>query len=147
MKEYTINKDTLAIIPYLSHYSIVYELNNILVINKRPNNIIKYNCKLHGSTYEGRLYGTLSLIGCYYKAPITIDNNMVLFPTSSPRLSTCSWINLSNIKSINYSHKNNKSIINFNNDKYLYFNISKNILSNQYYKSVILEAKLNKNMV
>ncbi len=147
MKNYIINSDTLVIMPYLNNYSIIYEKDKIRIIKKRPNNIINFNCKLHGSSYEGRLVGTSTLIGCTYKAPITIDNNMVFFPTTSPRLKECSWINSYNVVNIYYDVKNNTSKINFINNKVICFNVSLNILNNQLLKSYVLESKIKKNIV
>ena len=147
MKNYIINSDTLAIMPYLNNYSIIYERNKMRIIRKRPNSIINFNCKLHGSSYEGRLVGTSTLIGITYKAPISIDDNMVFFPTSSPRLKDCSWINSYNVSTIYYDDKSNTSKIKFVNDKHISFNVSLNILTNQLFKSSILESKIKKNKV
>ena len=147
MKNYIINSDTLAILPYLHHYSIVYEKSRIRIIKKRPNSIINFNCKLHGSSYEGRLIGTSTLIGCSYKAPISIDDNMIFFPTTSPRLKECSWINLDNVINVNYDDKANKSRVNFDNNFNLYFNVSVNVLNNQLIRASFLDSKLKKNKV
>lgn len=145
MKNYIINSDTLAILPYLNNYSIIYEKKKIKIIRKRPNNIISFNCKLHGSSYEGRLVGTFNLIGTTYKAPISIDDNMVFFPTCSPRLKSCSWINLYNVNTVYFDNKTNTSKVNFINDKNLSFNISINVLSNQLNRASILDYNIRKN--
>ena len=147
MKNYIISSDTLAIMPYLKHYSIIYEKEKIKIIKKRPNNIINFNCRLHGSSYQGRLSGTSTLIGCNYKAPITIDNNMVFFPTTSPRLKECSWVNSNNISNIYFDNKSNTSKVNFINNKVISLNVSINILNNQLLKSYILDSKIKKNIV
>ena len=145
MNNYVINNNTLAIIPYLLHYSIIYEKDKINIINKNPKSIIKYNCMLHGSSYVGRIDGTHHLIGIYYKAPIIITDEIIVFPTLSPRLNTCCWINSINVKSINYNKKINSSIINFINNKSITFDISLNVLNNQLIKSLILSTKIIKN--
>ena len=147
MKNYIINSDTLVIMPYLKHFSIIYETNRIRIVRKRPNNIINFNCKLHGSSYEGRLSGTSTLIGCTYKAPISIDDNMIFFPTSSPRLKDCAWINSYNVLNIYYDSKSNSTKIQFTNDKNISFNISLNVLSNQLSRASILESRIKKNKV
>ena len=145
MKNYIISNNTLAIVPYLLHFSLVYEVDRIRIIRKKPINIISFNCRLHGSSYEGRIDGTYNLIGSYYKAPIIIDDNIVLFPTTSPRLRKCSWINSDNVININYNNVNKCSVINFINDKNILFNTSYNILNNQLLKSTLLSAKIIKN--
>ncbi len=145
MSEYIINNKTLAILPYSNKYSIIYENNKILVINKKPTNIIKFNCNLYGSSLSGRVKGSNYLLDCRYKNPISINNNLILFPTSSPRLSSCIWINYINIKDIN-NVINNYSIIHFNNDFKLLLHYSKNIINNQFIKSSLLDFKISKNI-
>ena len=94
MNNYLINSNTLAIMSYQSK-SIVFEKNKKIIINKNPNAIIKCNCNMYGSSYAGRVEGTKKLTGYSYKAPIIIEdkNNIIFFPTSSPRLKNTSWIN------------------------------------------------------
>ena len=145
MKNYVINSDTLVIMPYLNHFSIIYEKNRVRIVRKRPNSIINFNCKLHGSSYEGRLAGTSTLIGCTYKAPISIDDNMVFFPTSSPRLKKCSWVNSYNVINVFYDFKTKTSKVNFINNKTIGFDVSLNILSNQFLKASVLESIIKKN--
>lgn len=145
MNNYVISNNTLAIIPYLLHYSIVYEVDKIKIIKNKPLNIINYNCRLHGSSYKGRIDGTYNLIGTYYKSPVIIDDNIIFFPTTSPRLKKCSWINLDNVITINYNKVNKCSIINFINNKNIEFHTSFNILNNQLLKSTLLSAKIIKN--
>ena len=147
MKNYMINNNTLAILPLGDTYSIVYEDNVSKIVKTRPNNIINYNCKMHGSSLEGRLKGTENLTGYSYKAPVSINNDLLFFPTTSPRLKECSWINLYNIKTVNYDKFERTTQIVFNNNKYIDFRISKNILNNQILKASFLDAKLKRNKV
>ena len=140
MKNYMINNNTLAILPLGDTYSIVYEDNVSKIVKTRPNNIINYNCKMHGSSLEGRLKGTENLTGYSYKAPVSINNDLLFFPTTSPRLKECSWINL-------YNKFERTTQIVFNNNKYIDFRISKNILNNQILKASFLDAKLKRNKV
>lgn len=147
MKEYMIKPETLAILPFGRKNSIVYENDEVYLINKRPNAIIRSNCMLHGSTFEGRLDGTKQLTGYSYKAPVLIEdkNNIIFFPTSSPRLKDCSWINIDLIDDCMYDSDEKVSIIKFNNNKMLKFNISRNILNNQILKATRFELKIKKN--
>lgn len=147
MKNYIISNNTLAILPFGDNYSIVYENNRNIVIESNPNKIIKYNCRIHGSSLEGRLKGAELLTGFTYKTPICISNNLLFFPTTSLRLKQCSWINLYNVKNVTYNKNNNLTQINFNNNIYIDFKISKNILNNQILKANLLDAKLRRNEV
>lgn len=139
MKNYQINEETLALVPMGNKQTIIYEKKDCYIINEKISKIMEANCKYYGSSVEGRIKGTYSLTGYTYKAPIILreDKNLILFPTSSPRLKDCSWISLHNIK--NVKKVNSKSAIEFLNNESLEINTSFNILNNQYLRSLSLE--------
>ena len=97
------------------------------------------NCEYNGSSLNGRLKGTYSLTGFNYKAPLIIaeDKNLIFFPTCSPRLKDCAWINVNNINRI--FSRNEKCLIEFFNEECLEFDTSYRIINNQYLKSLSLE--------
>ena len=144
MKEYSINKNTLAILPFGDNKSIIYEKDDCFLVNTKPNKIMDDSCRYYGSSMEGRLKGTDNLIGISYKAPIIIEENkpLVFFPTSSPRLKKCAWISLNNISKYYYDDISNKSIIKFFNEETIAFSMSYNILNNQVLKANRLEYVL-----
>ena len=144
MRDYSINNDTLAIIPFGDKKSIVYEKNDVFLINTKPNKIMDESCKYYGSSLEGRLRGTDKLIGITYKAPIIIEEGkpLVFFPTTSPRLKKCAWISLNNISKYYYDDSKKHSVITFLNDETLFFSMSYNILNNQVLKANRLEYVL-----
>ena len=111
MKDYVINEDTLAIIPISKKKTAVYENHDCYVIDETVSKIMDDNCKYNGSSVETRIKSTYSLTGYSYKVPIIVaeDKNLIFFPTCSPRLRNCSWINLSNINKI--TSKDDKSLI------------------------------------
>lgn len=145
MKNYIINSETYAILPYGGGKSIIYEKNNRFIIDTTPNRIIKRNCFYNGSTYEGRLEATYYLTNYNYKTPILIKEEglIIFFPTSSPRLEQCSWIALNNIYDF-YSINKDISRIVFENKLYIEIPITYNILNNQILRSINLESKLRK---
>ena len=147
MKNYVISGNTLAILPFDNGKSLVYEGKEQFVINTKPNNIIKKNCIYNGSTYDGRLKCTELLTGYSYKAPVLIreDENIIFFPTSSPRLKDCVWISLNNIDSWDNCCEKFFSRIVFLNKLFIKLPISFNILNNQILRSTQLDAKLRKN--
>ena len=102
MKKYRIKDNTLALVPFNKNKTIAYEDHNYYIIDDRVANVINDNCEYYGSSIDGRLKGTYSLVGFSYKAPIVMseDNKMIFFPTCSPRLKDCAWINLKNILDI-----------------------------------------------
>ena len=73
MKDYEINKETLAIIPVGDKKSKVIEKNGAYIIDSRPNKVMDESCKYYGSSFEGRQKGTSNLTGITYKAPIIVQ--------------------------------------------------------------------------
>lgn len=146
MNRYLINEDTFAILPLDNKYSIIYEKNKEIKIRKRPTTIINSNCLLYGSSIEGRLKRTEYSLGISYKPPIIIceKNNIIFFPTSSPRLKRCGWINLNSIKKV-FKDSNKDTIIEFKNNKFVNLDVSYNIINNQILKATRLEYVLRQN--
>ena len=54
MNNYVINRDTLAILPNGKGKSLVYDGLEVYEVNMSPTLLIKRNCLLNGSSYEGR---------------------------------------------------------------------------------------------
>lgn len=144
MRNYLINSNTLAIVSYLNQ-SIVFEKNKKILVNKNPNAIIRCNCNMYGSSYAGRVEGTKKLTGYSYKAPIIIEdkNNIIFFPTCSPRLKNTTWININNVEYA-YRDKTSNKIM-FNNGFSIPVKSSLNVLNNQILRATRLSSKLMKN--
>lgn len=142
MDNYTINSKTLAIIPIDENKSKVYESNNVLIVAKNTHKLIEENCEHYGSSLSGRKKGTLDLIGVTHKSPIVIEdeNNIIFFPTSSPRLKDCSWISLNNLET--YAPYDKASIIKFKNNLSLQIPVSNKIINNQVLRATRLESVL-----
>lgn len=144
MNSYRINNKTLAVIPIENNKTKIYEIDDVVVVNRNSKKIIEDNCEYYGSSYEGRRKGTAELIGITHKSPIMIEesNNLVFFPTCSPRIKECAWISLNNID--NYSKYDNNSIIRFCNNLTLELKVSNKIINNQVLKATRLESVLRK---
>lgn len=144
MDSYQINSKTLAIMPINRKQTKIFEDDMILIINKNTRKIIQENCEYFGSSYEGRKKGTMDLLGVTHKAPILIEetNNIIFFPTSSPRLNDCGWISLNNIESSRAY--DDDSIIEFTNSIKLQVNVSNKIIENQVLRATRLESLLKK---
>ena len=144
LDSYQINPKTLAIIPINKKQSKIFEDEMVLVINKNTRKIIQENCEYFGSSFEGRKKGTMDLLGVTHKAPILIEesNNLIFFPTSSPRLNDCGWISLNNIE--NNLPYDDESIIQFNNQTKLQVNVSNKVIDNQILRATRLESLLMK---
>ncbi len=144
MINYKINTKTLAIIPISNTKTKIYESDDVLIVDKNAKRIISENCEYYGSSYEGRKKGTVDLIGVTHKSPILVEdsNNIIFFPTCSPRLKECSWISLNNLDT--YNKLENESIIKFNNDLTIKIPVSNKIINNQVFRATRLESVLNK---
>lgn len=139
---YEINSSTLAIIPLSKNNSKVIEEDEIITVSKTTTEIIDDSCKFFGSSYLGRHEGTKNIIGVNYKAPIVVEetNEIIFFPTSSPRFDNCSWIALKKISK--YKKEKGKTIIIFKNGYELPVSISTGSLENQILRSTLLESVL-----
>ena len=144
MDGYKINPKTLAIMPISKKRSKVYESDNVIIVEKSVQKLISENCEYYGSSYSGRKKGTMELIGVTHKAPILIEehNNLIFFPTSSPRLNDCGWISLKNIES--YYPYDDESVIRFQNNLTLQVKASNRIVDNQVLRATRLESILLK---
>ena len=147
MDNYEINDNTIALI-FNNFKTLVYEKNKSFLVNKLPNEIIKYSCEYFGSSFKGRVDGTKYLTGLTHKPPIIIEESreIIFFPLSSPRLNTCSWIRNKYIYSYNkYQEMSVITVIDGNN---IILNCSYEILNNQILRSSRLESiiRYRKNM-
>ena len=141
MKDYTINNNTLALIPLGKYKTVVYEDHDCYIIEESTSKIMDSNCVNNGSSLEGRVKGTYALTGFTYKAPIIMseEKDLVLFPTSSPRLKNCAWVNVNNINKIHNKDEKDKCLVEFLNDECLELDASYRIINNQYLKSLSLK--------
>lgn len=142
MNNYEINKNTIAIIPINAEKTKVYEKNKNFYVFKNSIKIIKDSCNFFGSSYDGRVDGTKSMININSKVPIIIEefNEIIFFPTSSPRLLTCCWISYNNV--IKYIDLDGKTLIFFNDGTSLEIPISANIFDNQMTRALKLHMAI-----
>ncbi len=147
---YYINRKTCAIIPIDSDVSKVIELDDAFVISKSTTDIVDDSCKYFGCSFRGRLDGSKKVLNMNYKLPIVIEefNDIIFFPTSSPRFKDCTWIALKNV--VNYYKYGNGTRIEFSDICNLDLSISYYSLENQIFRATMLESlirrrKLEKN--
>lgn len=138
MENYIINKNTIAILKY-ENKTIIYDVENIRVINKNILSILNLNCNFYGSSLNGRKKSIKSILNIKYKIPILIDedNNIILIQTNSLRKRNCLLLVVDKI--IDYEEINNKLKITCAN-KHI-FEIKLSI--NSFEKMLINSLKIN----
>lgn len=141
---YYINKATCAIIPVEKNISKVIEGNQVFFVNKSTTTIVDDSCKYFGSSYKGRTVGSKKILNMNYKLPIIIEefNNIIFFPTSSPRYDDCIWISLDNISS--YQKVDTHSKVIFNCGMEFEIENSYYSLENQVFRATMLESLIRK---
>ena len=130
--EYEINKGTLAIMPNENESSLVYEDEDRFLVEQSPFQIMEESCKYFGSTYEGRKDSARSILGAEYKVPVIVEdtNNLIVFPTTSPKADDCIWISLKRVKDFERIDGCNTRVI-FDNNKEIIVPVSYRTLENQ----------------
>ena len=143
--EYEINKGTLAIMPNEINQSLVYEDEDRFLVNQSPFEIMEDSCKYFGSTYEGRKDSAKSILGAEYKVPVIVEDtdNLIVFPTTSPKSQDCIWISLKRIKFFEKVDSVNTKVI-FDNNKEIIVPVSYRTLENQISRASRLDFMMRK---
>ena len=141
MEDYEINRKTLALIA-LKDKTEVFEEDNHFFVDKLTNEIMEDSCAYFGSSLAGRQKGTENLIGISYKAPVIVEESqeIIFFPTASPRNANCSWIHLSKINQ--YFRLGKKLVVEFKNGSRVVLDLSYGIFDNQVLRATRLESVL-----
>jgi len=146
--KYEVSKGTLAIVPNEKNTSLVLEDEERYIVNNNPFEIMEESCKYFGSTYQGRKQAAKEILGAEYKVPIVVqdEDNLIVFPTTSPDSNDCVWISLKRVTKIEKIDANNTKII-FDNNKEIIVNCSfrsiENQLSRAYRLDLILKSHKN----
>lgn len=140
MKDYEINENTLAVLPKNDHKSLVYEIDGNYVVPMKTSKIMEESCKYYGSTFNGRKEGSASILNSSTKVPIIVEDsdNLIFFPTSSPRLNECGWISLNHIEKLTKEKTGCK--ITFKDGKSIRLSISYGVINNQILRSARLKT-------
>lgn len=146
MDKYEINDKTIALYS-LTNKTRVYEEDRSFVVDALASEIMEDSCTYFGSSLEGRKKGTHNLIGVSYKAPIIVEesNDMIFFPTTSPKVKSCSWLRFNKIK--RYYYKNNHLVVEFKNGDKILLNISYDMINNQVLRATRLESVLRERKI
>lgn len=146
---YEVNHDTLVVMPEEHNQSVVLELEDEYVVDGSPYQVMEHSCSYFGSSIDGRIKGSKSLIGSVYRTPIVIEEskNLIFFPTISPNEKANIWISLKNLKCYERFSKN-KTKVYFKNNKSIIVDVPYASFNNQVLRSSRLYSLLNerKNM-
>ena len=139
MENYLINENTIAV-QKRSKQTIIYDVENIRVINKNIRSILNLNCNFYGSSLLGRLKSASKILNIKYKIPIIInENNVILLPIKSLRHEDTLLL-VSN-KIIKYEEQDAKlKVYTINNQEFI-LNISKNSFEKMLLKNVKFSLK------
>ena len=145
---YEITSKTCALIAKEKDQTEIIEDDKTFIIDKPVLKILKESCEYYGSSLEGRIQGSKTMLGMCYKLPIIIESSkeLIFFPTTSPLNENCSWISIKNIK--DYIAVDNNVIIKFKGNKTELFPITYETLENQMFRStkLMLLLKNRKNI-
>ena len=143
MKNYEINKNTIAGIGVDDNSSKILERDNIYEISDNSYNIMEYSCNYFGSTFKGRVEGTKKMMTVNYKVPIIVEesNGIIFFPLSEVDNSNCIWISLKWFDRVEII--DGKTYIIFKNGDKISIKTSKYTIENQVFRSLKLNYILN----
>ena len=140
MENYIINNKTVAILKK-NNQTIIYNVDNIVVINKKVNKILKDNCLLYGCSMDGRKKSAQRILKKSYKLPLMINDNITLLQLNSLRKNECLFIVLNKI--VDYEFNKLKLKIICVNNNIFSTNISKYSFENLMLNAIKLNNHLN----
>ena len=143
LNEYEINISTLALISDSKNETLVIENDSEYKVKKKATKIVDSSCKYFGSSLVGRQEGTKNMISTSVKPPIIIEESreIIFFPTSSPRIESCSWISYNNLLKYEKIDKGYTRLY-FLGGKNFDLEVSYNIVENQVTRCIRLEKAL-----
>ena len=118
--------------------------NNSITVPYSSKKIIDNNCKLFGSSLNGRIESSKEWLGYDYKLPIIIDEirNLVLFPTRSIDSPKNIWLSFNAIDDYN-SYKDGIELT-LKNGKKVFIKESFNVFESQYIRASKLHKRIEK---
>ena len=136
MENYIINNKTIAILKN-NNNTIIYDVDNIRVINKNIKRILDENCSFYGSSLSGRKKSAKNILNIHYKVPVVVKEDVILLQVNNIRNKECLFLVLNKI--VDYKLENQKLKIICINKQVFLINISKN----SFEKMLINSIKLN----
>lgn len=141
--KYEINDETLAILPFDKNKTRVIEKNDEYIIDDTPYEVMEHSCSYFGSSFNGRVAGSKSILGSVYKIPVIVEETqkLIFFPTEALASENVAWISYKNIRNIEKHNKKSKIV--FNNGDSVIINCPYFSVKNQVFRCNMLEAIFN----
>ncbi len=147
--KYEINDETLAILPFDKNKTRVIEKNDEYIINDTPYEVMEHSCNYFGSSFDGRVVGSKSILGSVYKIPVIVEETqkLIFFPTEALASENVGWISYKNIRNVEKHNKKSKIVFN-NGDSVIvdcpYFSVKNQIFRCNMLESISNNRKSNK---
>jgi competence protein ComK len=128
-KEYIIQPLTMALLPmdgpYGEWWTIVVEKTGIVVVQKKPLDIIDDSCGYFGHSFSGAKQGAWAVTGITRMPPLAVsaELDLIIFPLASPENRDCSWLVHLNVESWGEAGRN-ATVVRFSNYQTFTFDIS-----------------------
>lgn len=138
--KYEINEETLAILPYDLECSRIIEKDDEYIVKETPYKIMENSCRYFGSSFEGRVDGSKSILGSVYKIPVIVEESqkLIFFPTEAVNSPNVSWISYRNIR--NVEKIGSKTLIKFKDSRQVLVDCPYFSMKNQIFRCNMLEA-------
>lgn len=147
--KYSINDETLAILPNGKKGSEILEEDNFFASERTTKKVIEDSCEYFGVSYNSRLEGSTNILNTKYKNPIIVEeiNRIIFFPVNSPIRSNALWVSFKNIRNYYPTKNKKKTLIEFNNGKTIEIDVSYYSFNQQYLKASKLNSILSNRKV
>ena len=125
---YEINDETLAVMSFDEDKARIIESDDDYVVNEIPYSIMENSCKYFGSSFEGRVLGSI----------VEESKDLIFFPTEALSSPSVAWISYKRIKNVEKYGRKTRVI--FDNDESVVVNCPYFSIKNQIFRCNMLET-------
>ena len=146
-REYKINKETISLISEFDNFgkenTRAIEGGDMFFINKSPEEIINDTLKYLGSSLEGAIIGSKSILGNKNRLPISIsaEQGIIWFPCNSFRTKKSIWLAHSHIENLERINTI-ETIVHMSHGQSLNISMRKNQIEDGMKMAAFLQTKL-----
>lgn len=146
-REYIINKETISLISEFDNFgkenTRAIEGKNMFLVNKSPEKIINDTLNYLGSSLEGAIIGSKSILGNIYRVPISISakQGITWFPCNSCRPKESIWLAHSHIENLEKLNSI-ETIVHMSHGHSLNISMRKKQIEDRMGRAALLQTKL-----